>query len=1176
MRLDPPTSTGPPKTKRKRAYRQPSAPLCSLSSPLLSSSTSSSFYLEDASCNPYLSYSRGITIDNTLTPENPTTTSATISIVAPRASDTRFDIATSSVSTDCSTVSQDGVHQPEDEPKTTTAFYVTSVSTSSNLPGFNVRKRRSQEPNFTPRPAIPAGQSLICNTCHADHSSTPGLYPRKRKSCYQRRGFTITGSSASSHRISRKISALPKTNLVSSSRSLPSHDDLVYTAFNHQHRVDDDDDDDDDDGDDEDEKGEDDGDREDEDENEMENCRQGYDEVDYDNMEYSCSCLLPYRVEKPEESRWQKRTKLETTKMEAKTMEARPERSSSSGNDTPHETTTCVDVPGGKFYNSIGYASKILSPGYHDNLQDDEEECVHFSTEEPPRYHDRHHRRRCRSRHKDSTDFDEVSPEENIVATKENDYTARLAKSIVRKRERRRSQMYGEGTGKSRKKLRSDRPGRRCYGLLLVLYLLALPILCATNPSAQVASGFAQKQPPLTHSQNFTQRNSSVYSQPADEEVQAEYLQQKKLVEQEVYEEEDASTNMRGLPASGVHPYNEYTWEVNQINPWLSACDLAGPAPADLQGSCGPPEVPKVCPMLCEVSSRGDVFGEVVEQTRIGTSSAIFTTSPLPPSSTSASSSSSTSSATTTSTRSTKTTTRKTSPIRTTKTNEISQENVQDHDDIERMAPVQCLFYLEESHKRDVCHEEFGLRSRKSFVTVRENRYWFISGLRLRHCCEHAVVNALAPGKGGPLEDVLNGGRRCTAALEKLLAVDALAARLHCEFEEVLARYDCAQPYSVIHNCTHCKEAYRKWVCSSLVPYFAHRGPLNSGVIRKTLRGAKIRPCRTFCQAVEQRCPYLLPGDRAPAYPTQYAGEPTFLCRDPNIPETGGQAERSLTANDNDTCCFQECAPGFPHAGICSNCSRMQIIERDGFKAASAPHCEVTVPLTASTGQQQQQQQRQDAANPQESFDADKEYNPDLSSTLTPLANEQGTSFCGSGGVGSMTTSSSSSRSTQPSVPFSMICLFWSWGVLITLCTGKITEHLVTLARTRTPLRRIVLAPGALGSVAFGVSRTIVRLAGITLTFRSFHNKVKCCWCSCSCSCYGWWWRCCYWWWSLWNGCWRYRIDTALPGLLDRHMRNRSRPARFKRPRRRKRRRRRYRGRGRQRERERSLWIFDN
>ena len=61
------------------------------------------------------------------------------------------------------------------------------------------------------------------------------------------------------------------------------------------------------------------------------------------------------------------------------------------------------------------------------------------------------------------------------------------------------------------------------------------------------------------------------------------------------------------------------------------------------------------------------------------------------------------------------------------------------------------------------------------------------------------------------------------------------------------------------------QEAYRRWVCSSLVPHFS--GP-----------GLRVRPCLNVCQNVEQQCPYMLPGDRAPAYPTQYAGEPTFLC----------------------------------------------------------------------------------------------------------------------------------------------------------------------------------------------------------------------------------------------------------------------------------------------------------
>lgn len=47
----------------------------------------------------------------------------------------------------------------------------------------------------------------------------------------------------------------------------------------------------------------------------------------------------------------------------------------------------------------------------------------------------------------------------------------------------------------------------------------------------------------------------------------------------------------------------------------------------------------------------------------------------------------------------------------------------------------------------------------------------------------------------------------------------------------------------------------------------------------ETIRRKKIRPCLKVCQKVEEQCPYLLPGDRAPGYNTQYAGEPTFLCK---------------------------------------------------------------------------------------------------------------------------------------------------------------------------------------------------------------------------------------------------------------------------------------------------------
>ncbi|KAJ1528438.1 hypothetical protein ONE63_006850 [Megalurothrips usitatus] len=71
-----------------------------------------------------------------------------------------------------------------------------------------------------------------------------------------------------------------------------------------------------------------------------------------------------------------------------------------------------------------------------------------------------------------------------------------------------------------------------------------------------------------------------------------------------------------------------------------------------------------------------------------------------------------------------------------------------------------------------------------------------------------------------------------------------------------------------------------------------------------------MRPCRSVCRNVEQKCPFFLPGDRAPAYPTQYAGEPTFLClgkclADPNIPESGEQLVKSSYGEDD--CCYEHC-----------------------------------------------------------------------------------------------------------------------------------------------------------------------------------------------------------------------------------------------------------------------------
>ncbi|KAL9699450.1 hypothetical protein quinque_002891 [Culex quinquefasciatus] len=55
------------------------------------------------------------------------------------------------------------------------------------------------------------------------------------------------------------------------------------------------------------------------------------------------------------------------------------------------------------------------------------------------------------------------------------------------------------------------------------------------------------------------------------------------------------------------------------------------------------------------------------------------------------------------------------------------------------------------------------------------------------------------------LEAVLGGGSDCERMLGDLLETDSLAARITCEFTEVLVRYDCGQPYSIIHHCEDCR-----------------------------------------------------------------------------------------------------------------------------------------------------------------------------------------------------------------------------------------------------------------------------------------------------------------------------------------------------------------------------------
>lgn len=73
------------------------------------------------------------------------------------------------------------------------------------------------------------------------------------------------------------------------------------------------------------------------------------------------------------------------------------------------------------------------------------------------------------------------------------------------------------------------------------------------------------------------------------------------------------------------------------------------------------------------------------------------------------------------------------------------------------------------------------------------------SSIRLRHCCEHSVREAV-PNADESLKDP----QQCERHVRDLLELDAFVAKVTCQFEQILLRYDCYQNYSV-NNCQKCQ-----------------------------------------------------------------------------------------------------------------------------------------------------------------------------------------------------------------------------------------------------------------------------------------------------------------------------------------------------------------------------------
>jgi len=103
-------------------------------------------------------------------------------------------------------------------------------------------------------------------------------------------------------------------------------------------------------------------------------------------------------------------------------------------------------------------------------------------------------------------------------------------------------------------------------------------------------------------------------------------------------------------------------------------------------------------------------------------------------------------------------------------------------------APKQCLHFLQESHKDELCDRDLSPGRRRTAL----------ANLRLRHCCEHRVAEALP-------EAAYHDTQTCRLHLQELLETDDLAYQASCSHSDLLLRYDCAQNYSIAFNCEHCK-----------------------------------------------------------------------------------------------------------------------------------------------------------------------------------------------------------------------------------------------------------------------------------------------------------------------------------------------------------------------------------
>ncbi|KAI9553066.1 hypothetical protein GHT06_020957 [Daphnia sinensis] len=200
----------------------------------------------------------------------------------------------------------------------------------------------------------------------------------------------------------------------------------------------------------------------------------------------------------------------------------------------------------------------------------------------------------------------------------------------------------------------------------------------------------------------------------------------------------------------------------------------------------------------------------------------------------------------------------------------------------------QCLPYLQPGRREQSDAHDDGPSSAECICDHADGakRVDTLRKYHLHHCYHYSLWHVLSDTMR---EGIAMSRSQCYAYLETVERLDNLAAHFVCQFEDIIRRYDCGQTFSSKSSCQQCKVAYRQWVCSMVLPMW--------------LDGNRIKPCRTFCHEVERLCPYFLPAEKS-GPGSQYAGEPSFLCIDPDVRETTNQSTNSAYSERP---CYRPC-----------------------------------------------------------------------------------------------------------------------------------------------------------------------------------------------------------------------------------------------------------------------------